>query len=1216
MRQKLILHVSLLVALLAGFAPAPTLPAAAAESVPSIALGALAPSAPQATTTLSITATQTLTLSVLGTYSTGIRIGALSTAEIVAHDPVSQTVYVVNPFSGTVDIVSIANPVNPVKLTSIVISPTYGAAANSVDVYNGLVALAVEPITKTNAGSVVFFDRSGNFLNQVTAGALPDMLTFTPDGTRVLVANEGEPSSNYALDPEGSITVVDISAGVNSPVTTHISFTDFNTSQPRNGEITALPDNAEVRFTRPFSHTVAENIEPEYIAVAPDGSTAWVSLQENNAMAVLDLDTLTIERLVPLGFKDMSLAGNGFDGSDQDGPAINIGNDPVWGMYMPDAIASYSVGGQWYLVTANEGDAREYTGWIEALRVGNGAYQLDATFPNSTTLKTNAQLGRLNATRFAGDTDLDGDYDEIYVFGARSFSIWNVTGPTTPTMVFDSGDHLEQATAAIYGTTAFNATHDDNTSFDNRSDDKGPEPEAATTGVIGGRTYAFVGLERVGGIMVYDVTDPLNPVYVTYVNRRDFAQSESAAAGGDLGPEGIIFISASDSPTGKALVAVANEISGTVTFYEISLTDPDGAGTLTLLHNNDGESSLLPINYPVAPGTGYPNTTTVNLNIGGVSAYKTLVDNNIDQAHGAGNAVVNVYAGDSFLASATLVCSLPVTATTPVYDAIAQRQIAYDAHIFGNHEFDYTPDFLLRFILAFTSSIGVTPTQPFLSANLGFGGEAAYAGYLDSDGLVHPNITDGRVIGRALILTDTATGQRFGIVGATTWTLPTISSPRNVTVTADLTSTAAVVQAEIDRLINTFGVQKIILVSHLQDVNNDKALIPLLTGVDIAVAGGGDELLLSSAVPTQTQLLPGEAQTSAGAYPVQVTDATSRTVYVVTTAGNYKYMGRLDVEFDGQGEVTRVITETSYSRRVIPTSATATALGLADAVTQEAGMVASVDAPVQACLNDLAATPVARSEVLLDVSRNSVRGHEANAGNLIADAFVYMYDQLAATNGLPARSSANPVIGVQNGGGIRQNAGNILPTTGVTPGLISRLDTINVLPFENYLTVVTDVTPIDLKTIFERSASGLPGAGGQFLQVSGITVTLNLSASVNNRVWSLTLADGTAIVVAGVVAPGAPTVSLVTNSFTADGGDNYPTLAANVNQLNLRKLDDTLIFYEEAWRLYLQSLPVTSGVGGDLPTVLASDPRYNQLAGYGRIVIAALRVYYLPIIDR
>ena len=276
-------------------------------------------------------------------------------------------------------------------------------------------------------------------------------------------------------------------------------------------------------------------------------------MQENNAIAILDIATATITQIIPLGVKDYSLPGNGIDASDQDG-GINIQNWPIFGLYQPDAIASFSINGQAYYITANEGDSRAYTGFNEEIRVGAAGYVLDPTvFPNAATLKLNANLGRLQLTNATGDTDGDGDIDRIESFGARSFSIWNSNG----TQVFDSGEQLEQITATRVP-TLFNS---DGTaaSFDSRSDNKGPEPEGVAVGVINGRTYAFIGLERTGDVIVYDVSNPNQPKFIQYINIPD-----------DVAIEGLTFISAADSPTGKPLLATANEVSKTVAIFEIN----------------------------------------------------------------------------------------------------------------------------------------------------------------------------------------------------------------------------------------------------------------------------------------------------------------------------------------------------------------------------------------------------------------------------------------------------------------------------------------------------------------------------------------------------------------------------------------------------------------------------------------------------------------------
>jgi hypothetical protein len=307
--------------------------------------------------------------------------------------------------------------------------------------------------------------------------------------------------------------------------------------------------------------TVAQDLEPEYITVSQDSRRAWVTLQENNAVAVIDLAARRITDILPLGLKDHSLPANSFDASDQGG-VVNITTWPVRGMYQPDAIASYQVGGTTYLVTANEGDARDYTGLAEEVRVSAGSYVLDPTvFPNAATLKINTNLGRLTVTNRTGDLDGDGDFDEIHVLGGRSFSIWNAN---TGALVYDSGNQMELITAnhPIWS-PLFNASNDNNNPK-NRSDNKGPEPEGVTIFQSLDKVYAFIALERIGGVMVYDVTNPTNPIYVNYINSRT-----TAALGGDRGAEGIIFVPAEESPNGNDMVITANETSATIAVYGV-----------------------------------------------------------------------------------------------------------------------------------------------------------------------------------------------------------------------------------------------------------------------------------------------------------------------------------------------------------------------------------------------------------------------------------------------------------------------------------------------------------------------------------------------------------------------------------------------------------------------------------------------------------------------
>ncbi|NJM05688.1 hypothetical protein HC891_05100 [Candidatus Gracilibacteria bacterium] len=319
------------------------------------------------------------------------------------------------------------------------------------------------------------------------------------------------------------------------------------------------------------------------------------------------------------------------------------------------------------------------------------------------------------------------------------------------------------------------------------------------------------------------------------------------------------------------------------------------------------------------------------------------------------------------------------------------------------------------------------------------------------------------------------------------------------------------------------------------------------------------------------------------------------------------------MNFDAEGEVADVITEESYPRRVVLVGEGASALGLTDAVAPDAGLVTDINTPIEECLADLEAEEVVRSEVVLDVSRNGVRSTESNAGNSITDSFLYVFNEYADNVGLPTATLTNPVIAVQNGGGIRQNAGDSLPSAGA-PGTLSRLDTFNVLPFANFVTVISDITPLDLETILERSAESLPGAGGQFLQIAGFKVAYNPELPVGSRVISATLDDGRALIRDGEVVEGAPTVRVVTNNFTANGGDNYPTFAAKTGKTNLSDDNGVAISYEQAWRDYLLTFPVEEG----LPTIQSTDARYAP-GGEGRItfvddVPTTTLTIYLPII--
>ena len=526
-------------------------------------------------------------LTFVARYATGLTGG--SSGEVVAYE--NNRMYVTNAIAARLDIVDLNNSGVPTLFASIDMKPFFttdhdgnpatATELTSVAVKSGIVAATLKADYKVSPGKVVFLSRDGEFLADVAVGSLPDMVTFSTLGLRLLVANEGEPNwyGNHAIsgapgtDPEGSVTIISVLpylasyrfGSVAPGAVKTVSFADFNIGERRNAE---LP--AGVRIFGPGA-TVAQDLEPEYITVGPDQLTAYVTLQENNAVAVINILAGRVEKILALGFKDHSLAGNGFDPTDRDGIGNspkpgNIKTWPVKGVYMPDAIDSFQVGAQTYFVTANEGDAREYLlstpPFAEEARASTLTVSaaLQPFFTAAPPVEANDQLARLNVTKTLGHGG-DTTYEELYSFGARSFSIWDAS---TGAQVFDSGDDIEQHIATLGPAVPFNPRND-NVNVDDRSDNKGPEPEALVIGTVGDRTYAFVGLERQGGVMVYDITDPASAAFVTYFTSRDY----SAAMKGDSGPEVLVFIAASESPTEKPLLLISNELSGTVAVVQI-----------------------------------------------------------------------------------------------------------------------------------------------------------------------------------------------------------------------------------------------------------------------------------------------------------------------------------------------------------------------------------------------------------------------------------------------------------------------------------------------------------------------------------------------------------------------------------------------------------------------------------------------------------------------
>ena len=538
-----------------------------------------------------------------------------SAAEIVAYHSGSKTAFLVNSNSGAVDVVDLSDVTSPTITLQIDVAGDVETAVadlsdgdlggvNSVDVSGDHMAVAVEADTKQDTGYIAFYNVDGTFVSAVAAGALPDKVGFSPDGKYAVVANEGEPNDDYSNDPEGTITVIDVSGGFDIPVVATADFTDFNV-----GGSKSLSGPVRVSAK---SESVAQDLEPEFIAFSDDSGTAYATLQENNAVAVIDLASADVTTVLGIGFKDYGLPGNEIDASNRDG-GVNLNSWSIFGTYMPDGFDSYAVNGVTYLVTANEGDGREYVSdatdeadctaqggflfddgdcfhYLDEIRVRD----LDASqFTDDLVAKLGAdfqdqdKLGRLKMITDQGledasacttlattgqpiaypdETPVAGCvYRDIYSFGSRSFTIWNLD---TGRPVFDSGSDFEVITAEQLG-GFFNASNDSNDG-DDRSDDKGPEPEAVEIATINGNVFVFIALERVGGVMVYNITNPQSAEFVQYVNPRDFTVDDDAVEAnlaGPLGPEDIKFITQDD----EMYLLVSNEVSGTLSVYSVTL---------------------------------------------------------------------------------------------------------------------------------------------------------------------------------------------------------------------------------------------------------------------------------------------------------------------------------------------------------------------------------------------------------------------------------------------------------------------------------------------------------------------------------------------------------------------------------------------------------------------------------------------------------------------
>ena len=472
-------------------------------------------------------------------------------AEIVQYNAENDKIYLVNGKTGTLDIVSVSNYNDTDELAT-----TFDESADRIDIRqmiadnssqfpagfeygdvtsvalnSGLdrIALAVQHADYSKNGAIVIADYEGKFVAAYEAGVQPDMVTFA--GNIALSANEGEPREGYgtgAIDPTGSVTAVDISAA--NPAAKTITFEKFDAQRA------ALVEDGVI-LKKGAAPSV--DLEPEYIAAS--GTKAYVALQEANAIATLDLESLEFTAVNGLGFKDHSVQGNGLDMRKDDKAEIKTEN--VYGVYMPDGLATFTAGGKTYLVTANEGDAREW-----------GDYE---NTTNDLTIDGEDKVEVLI------NREHDGlEEGKHYQLGARSFSVWDTEDMS---LAFDSGDMIESYIAASGDYAAYFNCSNDDVELDSRSRKKGPEPEAVNVQTIGGKTYAFVALERQGGVMMFDITDLENVEIVSYANSRDYA----ADMAGDVAPESVAFVPAADALNGKNMLVVANENSGTIAIYSM-----------------------------------------------------------------------------------------------------------------------------------------------------------------------------------------------------------------------------------------------------------------------------------------------------------------------------------------------------------------------------------------------------------------------------------------------------------------------------------------------------------------------------------------------------------------------------------------------------------------------------------------------------------------------
>jgi 2',3'-cyclic-nucleotide 2'-phosphodiesterase (5'-nucleotidase family) len=1051
-------------------------------------------------------------------------------------------------------------------------------------------------LTKTvpQIGRAVFFNlETGAVIGSVPVGYHPDAVAIR--NGKVAIANEGQhawtgdednPGTVAEFDAfqqPGSVSVIDISG-----LTAATLGAALGTLTVDNIDFSSVPAMiAGVRDHTSFDPANTKDkffhIEPEYVAFSPDNSKLFVSLQENNALAVLNLSTLAWENVTSLGQRPITI-----DASDSD-DVFDVTN-PAFGLPMPDAISSWEKDGDTYVITADEGDARVDDGDIQRFGSAVTTFGLADGFAPSTS---NSDYGRLNVLK---DQILNGPVsdpasriDKIVSLGTRGLSLWKKEADHSMTFV----SHLPLETELFHRDPQRHNTNRGGIkgTYDTRSDDKGPEPEGvAVTTLPDGTVIAVAVMERQNGVIIVDITNPASPQVVRYINDSD---------AGLVAPETVTIVDAVNSPTGSTIAIVGYEgviddgIVGGVGVYEIN----PPAFRLQLLHASDMEGSISSI--ATAP------------------QFAALVDK-LEDAPGH-DASVTIGAGDCFIPGAFMSAGNDISTRASLKSALGfafnynasgvdlrenpgrpniaiMNAIGFDATCIGNHEFDLGTSEFANIVLPLpqtsrTSMRHYGSAFPFLSANLDFSADSAlnarYTSQIRNTGAFAPHPwenypgintppTNAKLAKSAIIERG---GEKIGVIGVSPPDLASISSPGLVTVTGptgavtvsprtyDLDALAAHIQPDIDALVAA-GCNKVVLSAHLQQIDNEKQLATKLRHVDILIAGGSGVIMAKPG----TVLQPGD--TISETYPYTTTDLDGRTVAVVSGEGEYEYLGRLIVDFDANGHITGI--DSASNNITVNATEVAALWGAGDpyAAGTRGGAVKAVADAVGAVINAKDGLILGKTGVFLEGRRTHVRQQETNFGNLSADANLWYARQLDPT----------VEVAIKNGGGIRNAIGSVdangtlLPTAanpsaGKLAGDVSQLDVEDSLKFNNGLTLLT-ATVGQLKVLLEHGVQGSNGTGadkstpGQFCQLGGLRVVADLArtpisySSSSNVITSINggdriryaallneAGDVTEVLIAnGMVLDPTRQVRLVTLNFLANpgtagsdfGGDSYP----------------------------------------------------------------------------